>query len=388
MAEIRPARFILQIIFGFFISFLILEALFRVYYFLANQRFFGLSPARTTLAWINDERVGRRLTPNQKGWFVSPQKEYFTWIETNSEGFRDVNHELEKPEGKKRILILGDSFVENFQVPLEKTFFRQFERNFNQESVEIIAMGLGDTGGAQQYFLLKEFGLKYRPDVVVQFFLTANDIRNNSKELNNNSHVPYFTVDKFGNLVEEKPERNLESFSTKMKEVLKKSRIIEFILYIRQIFLERKSHAKFGYPLDYHVYDENYAPSYQEAWELTKKIILETKGLVENQGGKYILVVLANNEQVNRKAWEEILSAYPKITSTNVDLEKPDKLLNEFCTQEKLECYFMLSYFREYVSQNPDSTTHFHYDGHLNEIGTDLAAKFLTEKLKNYFSTK
>ncbi|MBI4157394.1 hypothetical protein HY502_00925 [Candidatus Woesebacteria bacterium] len=388
MAEIRPARIIFQIIFGFFISFLILEVLFRLYYLVTNERFFGLSPKRTTLEWIDDEKVGRKLAPNQRGWFVSPQKEYFTWIETNKEGFRDVNHELEKPEGKKRLLILGDSFVENFQVPFEKTFFRQLEENFNQESVEILAMGLGDTGSAQQYFLLKEFGLKYKPNVVVQLFLTANDIRNNSKELNNNPDVPYLELDSSGNLKEVRPERNLQGFSAEIKETLKKSRLVEFVLWSRQLFLERATARDLGYPPDYHVYNQKYSPSYQSAWELTQKIILETKNMVEEAGGTYVLVVLANNEQVNKKAWEEILSVYPKITSADIDLEKPDKLLNEFCEQEKLECYFMLPYFREYLTQNPGSTTHFHYDGHLNETGTDLATKFLTEKLKDYFSTK
>lgn len=387
MAEIRPARFIFQIILVFLISFLILEALFRVYYFVTNERFLGLSPTRTSLEWINDEKVGRRLAPNQKGWFVSPQKEYFTWIETNSEGFRDVNHELEKPEGKKRILILGDSFVENFQVPLEKTFFRQLERNLDQ-GAEIIAMGLGNTGSAQQYFLLKEFGFKYKPDVVVQLFLTANDIRNNSKELNNNPNVPYLEIDSSGNLVEVTPERNFDSSGAKIKESLKKSRVLEFLLYMRQTLLERKSHKEWGYPLDYHVYDEDYSSSYQGAWDLTKRILLETKRLVEDSGGKYVLIVFANNEQVNKRVWEEIAATYPKITAAKTDPEKPDRLLDEFCNEEKLECYFMLPYFKEYLTQNPDKTTHFRYDGHLNEAGTDLATQFLREKLKNYFSTK
>ncbi|MFZ5932857.1 MAG: SGNH/GDSL hydrolase family protein [Patescibacteria group bacterium] len=387
MAEIRTYSLLKQFILGFIISVLLLETLFRIYYFLGERKLLGLSPARTTLIWVDDEKVGRKLAPNQRGLFVSPRKEYITSIETNSEGFRDVEHRIEKGEGKKRVIILGDSFVENFQVSLQKTFFRQLAENLKEENVEIIALGLGNTGSAQEYFLLREWGLKYKPDVVVQLFLTANDVRNNLEELNKISYLPYLEIDSSGKVTEIKPVRQT-SISTKIKEVLKNLRFVEFLLGVRQNLLERTPNKNLGYPLDYHIYDENYSKDFERAWELTKKIILETKRLTEENGGTYVLVILANNEQVNSGVWEEITKTYPEITKTEIDLEKPDKLLRKFCEVEKLFCHFLLPYFKDYVASNPDKKTHFRYDGHLNETGTNLLANFLTETLEGYFSIK
>ncbi len=56
-------------------------------------------------------------------------------------------------------------------------------------------MGRGNTGRAQQYLMLKEYGLKYKPDLVIQMFLTANDVKNNSPVLQNDPYLPYFEID-------------------------------------------------------------------------------------------------------------------------------------------------------------------------------------------------
>ncbi len=63
--------------------------------------------------------------------------------------------------------------------------------------------------------------------------------------------------------------------------------------------------------------------------------------------------------------------------SNNLDFEKPDRTLKEFSENEKITYWQMLPYFQNYIINNPNATTHFFYDGHWNETGTNLATLFL-----------
>jgi len=369
---------------GVLIAFLLMEIALRTFYWAAEEKMLGLTPKRTTLEWVDNSALGRGLKASQEGWFVPKTNEYSTLIEVNSKGWRDSEHFLEKSEDTYRIVILGDSFVENFQVPLENTFFRQLEKELGRKlnkKIEVITIGLGNTGPAQQYVALKEYGLKYEPDLVVQMFLTANDIKNNSPRLNNNPIVPYLKIDVEGKIEVIPPERDSSSPRIRLKETLKKSRFVELLLSIRQRFLEKIEHEKYDYPLDYHVYDINYSKDYEEAWSLTKNIILKTKELSEQKGANYILVTLTNNEQVNKEVWQKTLETYPKMKGANLDLEKPDKILKEFCEKKEINCRHMLPFFKEHLKNNPGEITHYPLDGHWNETGTNLAADFILRNL-------
>ncbi len=371
--------------FGLLFGFILIEVLLRSYYLISEKMLFDLRPSRTTIKWQDDELVGRRLLPNQSGWFVTDSKEYFTWIDVNSEGWRESEHSLEKPEDIFRILIIGDSFVENFQVPLKQTFFKQLEKEFN--NIEVIAMGLGDSGTAQQYILLKEFGLAYQPDLVIHFFFTGNDVKNNSLQLQGDPHRAYFIL--------EKEELKLQPFKTRIsipgnqtKSSLKNNiRTLELLLNIKGKILANLS-SPADYPTNYHIYDKNYSQEYKKAWETTKHLILQARTEAESAGAEYFLVSLANNEQVNQNVWESLKLEYPTLQNTDIDLEEPDKVLKEFCEEKDLNCLFMLPYFKDYLNSHPGETSHYLLDGHWNETGTNLVADFLITNLEDYFSIK
>ncbi|PYQ23833.1 MAG: hypothetical protein DMF81_07510 [Acidobacteria bacterium] len=59
------------------------------------------------------------------------RKEGFSEGHFNSHGFRDYERTWEKPPNTYRILVLGDSYVEAFQVPLERAFPALLEVRLN-----------------------------------------------------------------------------------------------------------------------------------------------------------------------------------------------------------------------------------------------------------------
>lgn len=361
---------------GVLVGFLVLEFTLRIYYFAHNNQLFGLKPGITTLKFYDNDVYGSALVPSHSGWFVPLTKEYYTWVEVNSHGWPDVEHSFTKPKGINRVLILGDSFVENTQVPLENRFFRKLQTKLGPK-YEVIAIGRGNTGTAQQYLILEQYVLKYQPDIVIQMFLEANDVKNNSPLLQKDPYLPYFELDGNGTLVEIPHFKRSERKLARIKEAFKKFRVVELLLSIRHNLLERKSAKDNEYPIDYHVYDLTYSDEYKEAWWVTERLLVESKRKVEKSNARYILVTIPGIEQVEIIKQDNILKQFPKMKS-NIDFNKPDKVLNDICFKNKITCFSMLEYYKK----NSESDLYNFYEGHWNQMGSDLATQFLLEKIR------
>jgi hypothetical protein len=96
-------------------------------------------------------------------------------VKINSVGFRDTEHAKDKPAGTIRILGLGDSFTFGWGVALEQTFLKQLEQSLHQAAarpVETFNVAVPGWGLNHYYIALKEFGLGYRPDLVVVGYWT------------------------------------------------------------------------------------------------------------------------------------------------------------------------------------------------------------------------
>ena len=75
--------------------------------------------------YMNDAYTGSRLRPEAEGW---NREEGEAYIRISRDGLRDREHSKAKPAGTVRIAILGDSFAEALQIPLEVTFWAHLER--------------------------------------------------------------------------------------------------------------------------------------------------------------------------------------------------------------------------------------------------------------------
>ena len=118
------------------------------------------------------------------GWSHVPNKEgYYTvegnpiYVKINSKGLRDREYNYEKRQGTFRILVLGDSFTEAFQVPLEESFPKLLEDRLNKTGghFEVINAGFGGVGTDYELLFFEREGRKYRPDLVLLAFF-ANDV--------------------------------------------------------------------------------------------------------------------------------------------------------------------------------------------------------------------
>lgn len=107
-----------------------------------------------------------------------------TWtFVTNSRGFRDTREfAYAKPEGTLRVLSLGDSHTQGYEVRQEATFSAVLERYLARRGAraEVLNAGVSGFSTAEALAFLENEGYKYRPDVVVLGFY-ANDFEDNLK---------------------------------------------------------------------------------------------------------------------------------------------------------------------------------------------------------------
>ncbi|MBD3234473.1 MAG: hypothetical protein GF315_12175 [candidate division Zixibacteria bacterium] len=105
--------------------------------------------------------------------------------ETNSAGFRDQEHSLEKPEGVKRIVMLGNSIGFGLWVcEFDSIFANLLEDELNRREdgivYELINLCIPGYNSKMQLAMLKEVGVKYDPDLVITAFC-INDFHQQPK---------------------------------------------------------------------------------------------------------------------------------------------------------------------------------------------------------------
>ncbi len=102
---------------------------------------------------------------------------------TNNRGFRDTrNFAYEKPAGTVRVLSLGDSHTQGYEVRQDATFSAVIERYLvrHGRAAEVINAGVSGYSNAEALALLENEGIKYKPDAVVVGF-SGNDFDDNLK---------------------------------------------------------------------------------------------------------------------------------------------------------------------------------------------------------------
>jgi lysophospholipase L1-like esterase len=139
----------------------------------------------------------RGIRPNARFWHHSPDG---SWrFATNGRGFRSEREfAYAKPPGTVRVLSLGDSHTQGYEVRQEATFSAVLERALARRGVgaEVINAGVSGFSNAEELAFLEHEGFKYQPDAVVLGFY-ANDFSDNLK-------AALFSLDADGRLVADK----------------------------------------------------------------------------------------------------------------------------------------------------------------------------------------
>lgn len=95
-------------------------------------------------------------------------KEFDTEVEINSARMRDKEYPLKVPQGRKRIISIGDSFVFGWGVESAQTVSKLLESR-HLKNVEVLNMGVSGYCDSQALRRLETGGLAFSPDLVLFF---------------------------------------------------------------------------------------------------------------------------------------------------------------------------------------------------------------------------
>jgi lysophospholipase L1-like esterase len=219
--------------------------------------------------------------PNSVTQIQAP--EFNLEIRTNSLGFRDIEHPVEKPEGEFRLLAIGDSFTAGWGARFEHTWLNILGRKLSAEHPETrIRVMSGGSAGSDPFFGYRNLAdkfLVYQPDWVL---LVVND--SDILDVLVRGGMERFQPD--GTVIGAK--------SPPMPFMYESSQLARFILF--EVF--DYTHSLVRRP------ERNRRA--QEALDKIQSLLLEYDDLLKSQGVRFSLVVQPYTKELVRQEYQRL----------------------------------------------------------------------------------
>jgi len=283
---------------------------------------------------------------SSKGWITKPNlrdmRVFLTKVlNTNSKGFRGKReYSYAKDPNKVRILILGDSFTFGEGVSDNETYAYYLQEML--PDAEVINMGVHGYGHDQMLVLLREEGIKYKPDIIILGFL-AMDMPRNILEFKDYAKPKFVLTNgklKLTGTPVSRPEDILKWDWTRFRTFELFS-----ILYHR---LTRSSVAM------------------KEKKEvITRAILAEFITLADSVRATPILVYLP--------CGDEILDPTPTVQDERF-------LLSMRQTSDKVRCFSIRPYFAEKIAKGAKVRTQGHWGPESHFIAAEAIKRYLVEE--------
>ena len=320
-----------------------------------------------------------------------------THISINGEGFRDIDHVLEKSKDVIRIAVLGDSFAEGREVALEETFWKVMETRITNclqpkgLIPEVLSFAVNGYGTAQQVLVLENRVEKYSPDLVLLSTFTGNDIANNSQKIDGHAGRPYFRLEEGSLRLEDKHLRTksfrLKHFWSDIKHGAFNA--LRSVQVIRQAYTALKARLKYrdldvAGQLTAGLSDKLYRPpedeTWRDAWAVTEALIARAAENSRKMRARFILAILSNPIQVTPDL--AIRAAAAKELGVD-DLLYPDRRLATFGRNSDFEVIALAERLAAWAT---GGNKHLHgrksfLGGHWNETGHRVAGEILAQEL-------
>lgn len=286
----------------------------------------------------------------------------FRW---NSWGLADHERTIEKKPGTKRILVVGDSYVEGVQVAIDDHYHVVLEKELApklSQPIESLAIGWAGWGQGNILRALRGTepnvsfppGMDLAPDLVIVEFLPGNDVRNNDETLEQtcNSEAASALWQSSNGAIE--------------------SGLYSVALLLRKVDQALRNAGGRRQHLDSCVYEET--PSrepelWAQAWANTERYLREIRDLCQSRGARLLVVSFCGAHEVEREP------------PPGMDFDLPARRVKAMCEELGVLFYDTAPVIR--AAAKGGSVTYEH-DGHWNERGHAAAAKGTAEFIASH----
>lgn len=333
-----------------------------------------------------DQQRGWRLRPGEYSRFYFGSHRVVD-VSINEWGLRERAVTAEVPAGKERVSIVGDSFVfaDALNVPNRLTGKLQ---NLAGPTYEVVNISVPGYGTGQQIRMLEELvsrGFQIGSKVILVFF--TNDIQDNLglrySTLKTDPLKPRFKVDEAGILQSVNPKENKNGRGR--RNFWKRSLFLNFLKRRIEVVATRFP-AIFvavdtvglapNVPRTPGIVAGWYGSGWEERWSATQDILGYVANYVRTEltETKLQIAFLPSPLQVE-KLFEVMISrnldADPRYAEFFSDIDRPQRMLRMFAEEQGISFIDMTPALRE------ASGTYFPSEGHLNELGSEIAAQVL-----------
>ena len=292
---------------------------------------------RVPLLLSDRVRAQYRVQPNAEfvylGYLPGEVEDYANPVKLNSLGFHDRDYSVERPTpATYRILVLGDSYVAAWEVPIAETFHKLLEARLAAEdplrraSYQVIAFGQGRTAQETEIEWLRKYGALYHPDMVLLLFFCGNDFMENDA-------TTFAAASRFGTYyINEVAPRKIRLYEKLL--VFPRSRLNGLLAdAAAEYYAEHLDHFVPGITRDnledpeIGIYRNPLPPEWPAAFDRTGKLMNLMRRQVEAMHARFVLAALSGpqsmGEVAERKLWAEA-------KDPSFDYQRPERWIREW----------------------------------------------------------
>jgi hypothetical protein len=319
------------------------------------------------------------------GYLPGAVEDYATPVALNHLGFHDRDYKPDRPSASTyRIMVLGDSYVAAWEVPLEETFHKRLEARLEKEdplgrgSYQVIAFGQGRSAQEAEIEWLRKYGPIYKPDVVLLLFFCGNDFMENDP-------VTFREASEFGlRYIGKVAPRKLEFFQRLM--IVPGSRLNGLIAEAAtQYYAEHLDRFDGGISQndlvspELGVYRNPLSPEWQAAFDRTGKLLEVARHEARVLGARFVLASLSGPQAIGDLA-PAILWRAAKDPA--FDFDRPDRWVRSWAESHHVP----LVELGPPLAKIGRRRVFWKHDQHLNSYGhavvADLLYPFLVDPAK------
>jgi len=314
-----------------------------------------------TLGWIHRPDVTTTINTGERTVHVF----------TDGDGFRVGR--AGRVESKRRVLLLGDSFMEALQVEYEQSLAGLLEARLGTRLGETVAVRNTGVGGwdPPQYLMEARRELaRERFDVVLVSVYLGNDVVTRRVE----RYAPGPPVDA--------PFHRL-----RLPRHITYAELVDAVFYPINDFLKARSHLfilvkkqastlrmRLGLTAEYFPEELLRREANSSRWTVTAQICRDIRDLALARGAATVFVLIPAPFQVDTAAFYRALKGF-KIDAAAVDLEQPERLLSGAMGAYRLDVVDVLPDFRR--AERGGSHLYGTVDPHLSPEGHDLLERLV-----------